>query len=94
MSHTCHAYDCGKVTKPEMFMCLRHWRMLPRLFQRGIWASYRPGQCDDWQITPRYAERAKACVRFVAEKEGKSIPDGDVSLAVYDYLAPGEAGGR
>lgn len=68
-------------------MCLRHWRMLPKLYQRGIWASYRVGQCDDWAISKVYAERAKACVRFVADREGKTIPDDDVSLAVYDYCA-------
>lgn len=87
MSHTCHAYGCGVPTEPEMFMCLRHWRMLPRLFQRGIWASYRKGQCDDWKISKLYAERAKESVRYVAFREGKVIPDGDASLRLYDELA-------
>lgn len=92
MSHTCHAFDCPVRTKPELFMCLRHWRMLPKLYQRGIWTSYRPGQCDDWAITQVYADRAKACVRLVADKEGKTIPEGHVSLAVYDHCAPDETG--
>ena len=84
--HTCHAYDCNKATKPEMFMCLKHWRMLPRLYKRGIWESYRPGQCDDWNITDIYAKRAKVCIQYIAEKENKTIPEGDISLRVYDYL--------
>lgn len=91
MPHTCHAYDCDVRTKPEMFMCLKHWRALPKLFQRGIWASYRPGQCDDWNITKVYAERAKACIQHVAEREGKTIPDGHVCLAVYDFLVGEDA---
>lgn len=70
-----------------MFMCFKHWRMLPTVMQRGIWASYRPGQCDDWQISKVYAERAKAAIKHIASLEGRQVADDDPKLALYDLLA-------
>lgn len=83
MAHTCHATDCGVVVPPEMFMCRAHWFSLPRALRSRIWATYRPGQCDDWNISHAYAEAAKACVRYIAEKEGKE-PD----VRIYEMLDP------
>jgi hypothetical protein len=36
MSHTCHAINCEVSVPPKMFMCLRHWRMVPRPLQREV----------------------------------------------------------
>ena len=83
MAHTCHATGCTKNVPPEMFMCKRHWFSLPKSIRDRIWATYRPGQCDDWNITSEYAEAAKAGVRHVAEAEGIK-PD----LEVYEMLDP------
>jgi len=33
--HTCHAINCNVRTKPEMFMCLKHWSSL-KSAQRDI----------------------------------------------------------
>lgn len=66
-----------------MFMCARHWFKLPTAMRKRIWATYRPGQCDDWNITHEYAEAARDAVKFIAEKEG-FVPD----LSVYDMLDP------
>lgn len=85
MSHHCHATGCTVETKPEMFMCLRHWRLLPRRLQSKIWETYRPGQCEDWLISHGYANAAREAVRFIAYYEGRE-PD----TQVYDMLDPGE----
>lgn len=85
MAHTCHATGCTVQTPEEMFMCRRHWFMLPRSMRGEIWRTYRRGQCDDWQISHAYAEAARAAVRFIAAKEGVK-PD----VRVYDMLDPGE----
>lgn len=89
MAHTCHAAGCGTRTPPEMFMCKRHWFSLPKELQRRVWATYRPGQCDDWGISHEYAETAKEAVRLVAEKEGVAGPALREALMVYDMLDPG-----
>jgi len=66
-----------------MFMCRRHWFSLPKRLRDRIWAAYRHGQCDDWEISHAYAEAARECVRFIAAKEGRE-PD----VRVYDFLDP------
>lgn len=81
MSHHCHAADCPIEVRPEMFMCKKHWFSLPKRLRDAIWRTYRPGQCDDWNISHAYAEAAREAVRFVAAKEGKE-PD----TSIYDML--------
>lgn len=86
-SHTCHATDCTTPVPPVMFMCKRHWFMLPQAMRNAIYSHYRPGQCDDWHITHAYAEAARNAVRYIAAKEGKE-PD----VRVYDLLDPKQEG--
>lgn len=85
MSHHCHATGCEVKTPPEMFMCKRHWFALPSRMREAIWATYRPGQCDDWKISHAYAEAARAAVRFLAVKDGVE-PD----VSIYNMLDPYE----
>lgn len=67
-----------------MFMCRKHWFMLPKIMRTAIWRTYREGQCDDWVISHAYAEAARAAVTYIAQREGKQ-PD----TGVYDLLDPG-----
>ena len=83
MPHTCHATACTTTVPPVMFMCKRHWFSLPKRLRDRIWVTYRPGQCDDWNITHAYAEAAREAVTFIANKEGRT-PD----VGVYDMLDP------
>lgn len=83
MAHHCHATDCKTVVPPEMFMCKKHWFKLPKRLRDRVWAAYRNGQCDDWQISHEYANAAREAVRYIAEMEGKR-PD----TLVYDMLDP------
>lgn len=87
MAHTCHAIGCPELTRPEMFMCRKHWFSLPMGLRRLIWKNYRTGQCNDWRISKAYAEAAKNCVRFIAEKENREIPENCPELALYDRLS-------
>ena len=83
-NHHCHATGCKVSVPPQMFMCKRHWYSLPKRMRDAIWRSYRPGQCDDKEISHEYAEAAREAVRFIAAKEGV---EADVRL--YDVLDPG-----
>lgn len=69
--HHCHARGCLVPTKPEMLMCLRHWRMVPRNLQRAVWATYRRGQCDDKQPSSEWHDAADAAIAAVAAKEDR-----------------------
>lgn len=88
MAHHCHASGCKVSTRPEMFMCRKHWYMLPKRMRDRIWAAYRHGQCDDWKISHEYAEAAREAVRHLAQREGVE-PD----VRVYDMLDPGPTEG-
>lgn len=84
MAHTCHATGCQAAVPPVMFACRKHWFQLPKALRAAIWATYRPGQCDDWEISHAYANAARAAVRYLAKLDGVE-PD----TSVYDALDPG-----
>lgn len=81
MAHHCHATACRVSVPPEMFMCKRHWFALSKKMRDEIWRTYRVGQCDDMNPSEPYALAAKACVVFLAGKEGRE-PD----TALYDLF--------
>lgn len=69
MSHQCHAFKCSREVPPKMFMCFKHWKMLPRVFQNDIWKNYRPGQEVDKRPSSEYLKAAQraVCMIVVAE---------------------------
>jgi hypothetical protein len=70
-AHTCHAKGCKVEVSPELLMCLKHWRMVPRELQRQVWLHYRPGQCDDRRPSRDWLDAADAAIKAVAEKEAE-----------------------
>jgi len=77
--HHCHARGCATSCPPEHLMCARHWRMVPSDLQRAVWATYRPGQCDDKRPSAAWHAAADAAIAHVAERErlaasGKTFP--------------------
>lgn len=52
-----------------MLMCRRHWSMVPRAIQRRVWATYRPGQCDDREVSRDWLAAADEAISVVAAKE-------------------------
>lgn len=73
MVHTCHARGCSAPVKPELLMCFKHWRMVPRAIQRAVWAAYRPGQCDDKRPSKEWHAAANAAIGAVARQEGQPL---------------------
>lgn len=88
MPHTCHAIGCSKRVPPDLFLCKPHWFQLPARLRSLIWRHYRPGQCDDMNITREYAKAAKECLLALAKKEGREISGNEPELTLYDYLSP------
>lgn len=68
--HTCHAIGCETPTRPRMFMCLKHWRMVPRAMQNNIWAQYVPGQERRKDPTEAYLQATREAINYVAKREG------------------------
>jgi hypothetical protein len=71
VKHACHARGCDIAVPPKMLMCLRHWRMVPRLVQARVWAAYRPGQEVRKDPSGEYMLAYNAAVDAVAAKEGR-----------------------
>jgi len=73
--HRCHAIGCTVAVEPRIFMCRRHWRMVPRDVRKAIWANYRPGQEIDKRPTREYLRVAALAKQAVYEKEqGSELP--------------------
>lgn len=70
MSHHCHAHGCQTEVPPEMLMCGKHWRIVPKNIQRQVWAHYRAGQCDDKNPSAEWHRAADLAIAYVAEREG------------------------
>lgn len=88
MAHTCHAIACKAQVPPVMFMCRRHWYMLSKTARDAIWRHYRVGQCDDWNITEKYAEAAKTAILQIAELEKRIVDPNCIELRLYTTLVP------
>lgn len=69
MAHTCHAKGCDKEVPPKMFMCKRHWYMLPKDKQRAIWREYQEGQEVRKNPTEEYLEVARDAIDWLYAKE-------------------------
>jgi hypothetical protein len=52
-----------------MFMCRRHWAMIPRARQNELWAVYVPGQEDRMDPSSEYLEVAGRLIRYVYASE-------------------------
>ena len=67
--HRCHAVGCDVAVPPKMFMCRRHWYMLPKRMRDAIWATYRPGQERDKNPSAEYLQRAAEAQEWLREHE-------------------------
>ena len=56
-----------------MFMCRRHWFMLPRSLRADIWDAYVPGQEVRKDPSDRYLHVAMTAIRWLADKEGRTL---------------------
>ncbi len=68
MIHVCHAIGCNVQVRPQLLMCLKHWRLIPRDLQRAVWAAYVPGQEIRKDPTDEYLDVQRAAVEAVARK--------------------------
>ena len=73
MGHSCHAHACNVMVPPAMFMCRRHWFMVPKPLRDAIWATYRRGQETDKNPSDPYLKNASEAVKMVAAKEGITL---------------------
>jgi hypothetical protein len=73
-AHRCHAKDCRAVVPPRIFMCRRHWFMVPKTLRDAVWAAYRQGQEIDKDPSPAYRDAAHEAIWYVARREAHAVP--------------------
>jgi hypothetical protein len=88
MPHHCHAIGCKTEVPRKMFMCGKHWKLVPMPIKQRIYVHYRPGQESGLaRPTEAYLAAAKearaavaartgvctACGRLVGAKDGKLV---------------------
>jgi hypothetical protein len=54
-----------------MFMCGKHWRMVPKPLRDAVWATYVPGQEIRKDPTPEYLDITREAIDAVADKEAR-----------------------
>lgn len=76
--HTCHAKGCNKKLAPAIFMCKKHWALVPPVIRRSIWFYYRAGQEQSKTPSADYLAVAREAIAVVAMEEGRqtSLPLG------------------
>lgn len=70
-AHTCHWPGCTTPVPPKMWGCKRHWFKLPKYLRDKVWATYRPGQEKDRDVSQEYLDVAdqvqKWCREYIME---------------------------
>lgn len=68
--HVCHARNCLVPVQHKMFMCRKHWFMVPKVDRDLVWALYQPGQ-EQGKVRPsdEYLEETLRIINELAEKE-------------------------
>lgn len=69
--HHCHADDCPTAVPERLFLCPKHWFMLPKTMRDRVWALYRPGQETRKDPSAEYLEHTRKCIEFVKAEEAK-----------------------
>lgn len=88
-THTCHAATCNRAIPPKLFMCARHWRLVPKELQDLVWATYRPGQEIDKRPSSDYLVVHQISVAAVAFKEGHDDAANQAIMNARGFAATG-----
>lgn len=70
MTHSCHATDCAIMVPPNIFMCARHWRMVPKPLREGIGTGWSMGGGSPYRVN------CDEAIRVVAATEGGRLMPG------------------
>ena len=67
--HLCHAEKCKTAVPPSMFMCKKHWFMLPYSLRSQVWDAYRPGQEITKDPSSDYLNVTQEAINYIKDKE-------------------------
>ena len=62
---TCQVPECGTEIQPNVFLCSRHWYLLPYNLRMEVLASYKSAPVPVYEATTSYALRL---IRFIERR--------------------------
>lgn len=83
MTHRCPVDHCSSMVSRGVYMCARHWRMVPRPLQAAVYDSYRrqPG------ISDNHCEALRIVNATEASRGALCLPAGMKALTVWQPWA-------
>lgn len=83
MSHECPIENCAATVPSGIYMCPRHWRLVPKPLQAAVYASFRAtgGISDNHREAKRVVENAEHGLK------AHDLPAGTKGLTVYQPWA-------
>ncbi len=65
MKHTCHARGCSAEVSPKLFMCRRHWFMVPEPLRAEVLRHFQPSQVQSKRPTQAWLTAARKAIDAV-----------------------------
>jgi hypothetical protein len=84
MNHECPIPACTVMVKPGIFMCARHWRMVPKPLQVAIYESYR---ATGNGLSQNHREAVRVVLRSEGRRASVLLPPGTKALTIWQPWA-------
>lgn len=84
MTHICPIAGCGASVASGIFMCARHWRMVPTPLKAAVYASY---QADRSRLSPNHREAVRIVERTEDGRAAPALPAGTKALTLWQPWA-------
>lgn len=80
--HACHAIGCSRPVPMHVFMCSRHWKMVPPEIQRDLVAAWQSANKDGPRalMSDEWNAAADAATAAVWDVERAQIADGQAGV--------------
>jgi hypothetical protein len=64
---TCRAIGCTRTLPPYVFMCRKHWRLVPGDLKREVWRNYTVAKAKGRQLSEEWDALIVKVVEAVAQ---------------------------
>ncbi|MGJ5203597.1 hypothetical protein [Bradyrhizobium sp. HKCCYLR20261] len=83
MSHACPVQNCSSQVASHLYMCPRHWRMVPKPLQTAVYESYQ----KDGRVSVNHREAVRVVEAAEAGRSAIKLPPGTRALTIYQPWA-------
>ncbi|WP_315742782.1 MULTISPECIES: hypothetical protein [unclassified Bradyrhizobium] len=83
MTHACPVQSCNSQVASHLYMCPRHWRMVPKPLQKAVYESYK----KNGQVSANHREAVRVVEAAEAGRSAIKLPAGTRALTIYQPWA-------